>query len=177
MIRRPPRSTQGRTLFPYTTLFRSRHHDLLVLLGHVDGGLGHRRRVRTHDGVHLVLGDELLVQTHGGGRHRLVVVDDELQLAAEQPTLAVDLLFAELVALVLVLAELRVRSRQRERGADADRSLGRGRHDAADGERERDRERGRCFRSHGEPPTRSVRTSKYHPLVCTVKAWPVTWRA
>src|SRR5216117_1897126 len=26
MIRRPPRSTQGRTLFPYTTLFRS--HDL-----------------------------------------------------------------------------------------------------------------------------------------------------
>src|SRR5216117_4436571 len=24
MIRRPPRSTQGRTLFPYTTLFRSR---------------------------------------------------------------------------------------------------------------------------------------------------------
>src|SRR5216117_4582124 len=23
MIRRPPRSTQGRTLFPYTTLFRS----------------------------------------------------------------------------------------------------------------------------------------------------------
>src|SRR5216117_2891921 len=25
MIRRPPRSTQGRTLFPYTTLFRSRH--------------------------------------------------------------------------------------------------------------------------------------------------------
>src|SRR5216117_4495100 len=24
MIRRPPRSTQGRTLFPYTTLFRSK---------------------------------------------------------------------------------------------------------------------------------------------------------
>src|SRR5216117_4579260 len=32
MIRRPPRSTQGRTLFPYTTLFRSPWpHDLLVL--------------------------------------------------------------------------------------------------------------------------------------------------
>src|SRR5216117_3378476 len=28
MIRRPPRSTQGRTLFPYTTLFRSRHQPL-----------------------------------------------------------------------------------------------------------------------------------------------------
>src|SRR5216117_3014166 len=30
MIRRPPRSTQGRTLFPYTTLFRS--HELLHAL-------------------------------------------------------------------------------------------------------------------------------------------------
>src|SRR3546814_7911875 len=27
MIRRPPRSTRTDTLFPYTTLFRSRHHD------------------------------------------------------------------------------------------------------------------------------------------------------
>src|SRR5216117_1982384 len=27
MIRRPPRSTQGRTLFPYTTLFRSLYCD------------------------------------------------------------------------------------------------------------------------------------------------------
>src|SRR3546814_3381335 len=26
MIRRPPRSTRTDTLFPYTTLFRSRHH-------------------------------------------------------------------------------------------------------------------------------------------------------
>ena len=30
MIRRPPRSTPGRTLFPYTTLFRSTH-DLLTV--------------------------------------------------------------------------------------------------------------------------------------------------
>src|SRR5216117_4289838 len=28
MIRRPPRSTQGRTLFPYTTLFRSELHEV-----------------------------------------------------------------------------------------------------------------------------------------------------
>src|SRR3546814_2199632 len=28
MIRRPPRSTRTDTLFPYTTLFRSREHDL-----------------------------------------------------------------------------------------------------------------------------------------------------
>src|SRR5216117_4296262 len=37
MIRRPPRSTQGRTLFPYTTLFRSelfqpRHKRNLIVL-------------------------------------------------------------------------------------------------------------------------------------------------
>src|SRR5881392_2430843 len=43
-IRRPPRSTQRTTLFPYTTLFRSRPH-----LPHRDGlptggrGVGHRR--------------------------------------------------------------------------------------------------------------------------------------
>src|SRR3546814_5844698 len=30
MIRRPPRSTRTDTLFPYTTLFRSRHTDALV---------------------------------------------------------------------------------------------------------------------------------------------------
>src|SRR3546814_10403602 len=30
MIRRPPRSTRTYTLFPYTTLFRSGHHTLLL---------------------------------------------------------------------------------------------------------------------------------------------------
>src|SRR5213596_4116395 len=33
MIRRPPRSTQDRTLFPYTTLFRSVELSLAKLLG------------------------------------------------------------------------------------------------------------------------------------------------
>src|SRR3546814_14435758 len=32
MIRRPPRSTRTDTLFPYTTLFRSRHEVLVVAL-------------------------------------------------------------------------------------------------------------------------------------------------
>src|SRR3546814_12422832 len=32
MIRRPPRSTRTDTLFPYTTLFRSRHGDLELAL-------------------------------------------------------------------------------------------------------------------------------------------------
>src|SRR3546814_9292714 len=30
MIRRPPRSTRTDTLFPYTTLFRSRHYQIIV---------------------------------------------------------------------------------------------------------------------------------------------------
>src|SRR5216117_3900269 len=34
MIRRPPRSTQGRTLFPYTTLFRSERCEIVGQLGH-----------------------------------------------------------------------------------------------------------------------------------------------
>src|SRR3546814_19602308 len=33
MIRRPPRSTRTDTLFPYTTLFRSRQHARLARLG------------------------------------------------------------------------------------------------------------------------------------------------
>src|SRR3546814_19899519 len=37
MIRRPPRSTRTDTLFPYTTLFRSAHLD--VLKGRVDAAL------------------------------------------------------------------------------------------------------------------------------------------
>src|SRR3546814_7801540 len=33
MIRRPPRSTRTDTLFPYTTLFRSRYHRCFGLMG------------------------------------------------------------------------------------------------------------------------------------------------
>src|SRR3546814_10564082 len=43
MIRRPPRSTRTDTLFPYTTLFRSRLGDA-VLVHHVKQVLRHRRR-------------------------------------------------------------------------------------------------------------------------------------
>src|SRR3546814_6407508 len=42
MIRRPPRSTRIDTLFPYTTLFRSR---IAAVAGNPPG-LAHRRRVR-----------------------------------------------------------------------------------------------------------------------------------
>src|SRR3546814_3497216 len=42
MIRRPPISTRTDTLFPYTTLFRSRHHKFDGLTLHFDRGLGQR---------------------------------------------------------------------------------------------------------------------------------------
>src|SRR3546814_20185464 len=37
MIRRPPRSTRTDTLFPYTTLFRSRHGAYVAMSRHRDG--------------------------------------------------------------------------------------------------------------------------------------------
>src|SRR3546814_8994983 len=45
MIRRPPRSTRTDTLFPYTTLFRSRLH-LLRLDAARQAGRGHHRDPR-----------------------------------------------------------------------------------------------------------------------------------
>src|SRR3546814_19109947 len=36
MIRRPPRSTRTDTLFPYTTLFRARPHELLRIAARAD---------------------------------------------------------------------------------------------------------------------------------------------
>src|SRR3712207_7519702 len=63
MIRRPPRST----LFPYTTLFRSR--DRLGLLDHLVGGLD--QRLTTHDQRSRPVGVEAL------GRHLGVAVRSE----------------------------------------------------------------------------------------------------
>src|SRR5881227_4290530 len=43
MIRRPPRSTQQSTLFPYTTLFRSPHDEVLRTLDRTDPHAAERR--------------------------------------------------------------------------------------------------------------------------------------
>src|SRR3546814_2985334 len=49
MIRRPPRSTRTDTLFPYTTLFRSRHDSLFVHRDEVVAMLRYPfERVRLH---------------------------------------------------------------------------------------------------------------------------------
>src|SRR3546814_12331889 len=54
MIRRPPRSTRTDSLFPYTTLFRSRLHKVLA-----QAGLGSRRALeqRIADGLVKVNGE------------------------------------------------------------------------------------------------------------------------
>src|SRR5213596_545659 len=46
MIRRPPRSTQDRTLFPYTTLFRSLRRAATSRGAHAGGRASSRRRSR-----------------------------------------------------------------------------------------------------------------------------------
>ena len=68
--------------------------------------------------------EEPFVQAYAGGRHRLIVVDDELDLPPEQSALGIEILLAELIPLVLVLAELRIRTRERQGGADPNGRLG-----------------------------------------------------
>src|SRR3546814_8911895 len=66
MRRRPPRSTRTDTLFPYTTLFRSRT-ELLVLVGHAGR---QRRQVPMNVGVALVTAQAHHVEAlgrHGRG--------------------------------------------------------------------------------------------------------------
>ena len=71
-----------------------------------------------HEGYKLCVKD---LNTKGG------LLGRKVELAAEEAALGVQLLDAELVALVLILAELGVGAGERERGADADRPLGAGR--------------------------------------------------
>src|SRR3546814_14291170 len=49
MIRRPPRSTRTDTLFPYTTLFRSREADIALRLARPRGGTVLARRIERLD--------------------------------------------------------------------------------------------------------------------------------
>src|SRR3546814_1800805 len=60
MIRRPPRSTRTDTLFPYTTLFRSRHHHL---------HLGHQRQPEGRSPQEQHAGRAELAVGQGAGAH------------------------------------------------------------------------------------------------------------
>src|SRR3546814_3978083 len=77
MIRRPPRSTRTYTLFPYTTLFRSRFHGKVParVKRHADLRLRSQQAARV-SGIAIVL-----PQMHAIGaqplRERDVVVDDK----------------------------------------------------------------------------------------------------
>src|SRR3546814_14410924 len=68
MVRRPPRSTRTDTLFPYTTLFRSRPHVWLVRFVRLRGvGLGGRggRARKAHRFEYAVAADEAVDQRDG----------------------------------------------------------------------------------------------------------------
>src|SRR3546814_20210731 len=84
MIRRPPRSTRTDTLFPYTTLFRSRAQLALkraVLIGIDDGVLRIAAAIEPHvkslDAIHLatcmLLGSGITVATHAGNMAAVAV--------------------------------------------------------------------------------------------------------
>src|SRR3546814_16797477 len=98
MIRRPPRSTRTDTLFPYTTLFRSRAQLALkraVLIGIDDGVLRMDAAIEQHvkslDAIHLatcmLLGSGITDTTHDGNMAAVAVQPgfdmlDTLTLAA-----------------------------------------------------------------------------------------------
>src|SRR3546814_21020671 len=67
MIRRPPRSTRPDTLFPYTTLFRSRH-PRLALLGDLALDVGWQRR-----------GGSVHIGTRLGGRGGAILPGREVE--------------------------------------------------------------------------------------------------
>jgi len=99
------------------------HQHLVVALRHAHGGEDGTGRVRAHQEVDLVGGDELLVQ---GAREiglGLVVLDDPFHLPAEQAAALVELLHIDLADHLVHERGLRQRPGERERAADADRRL------------------------------------------------------
>src|SRR3546814_5119031 len=129
MIRRPPRSTRTDTLFPYTTLFRSRLDGVAagvvpaVVVGLVGAerrgaaGAGDRLRV-TGDDVGAAPGQDqvvagLAVGTFGlvDGVRLRVAVGDRLGVAGDAVVVpaGIDLVIAGLVALVAVGVVVRER--------------------------------------------------------------------
>src|SRR3546814_8815848 len=74
MIRRPPRSTRTDTLFPYTTLFRSRREIGDLATGRVDGVL---------DGWTSMMGEDPLVSLRYIIRHERNREIDEAALDAQ----------------------------------------------------------------------------------------------
>src|SRR3546814_13294901 len=84
MIRRPPRSTRTDTLFPYTTLFRSRlerHHDGGLRAGVVGQILERRRHVGENDrGKKRLIGAARDLDGVAAGRQPTGAATDDLVL-------------------------------------------------------------------------------------------------
>src|SRR5216117_3591533 len=88
MIRRPPISTQGRTLFPYTTLFRSRRLELAVRVDDLGPPLALGLRLLRHRALHVLRQIDLL-DLHGRDLDAPglgVLVDDPLELLVDLVT-------------------------------------------------------------------------------------------
>src|SRR3546814_9276648 len=85
MIRRPPRSTRTDTLFPYTTLFRSRGG--VEVSGHIDIGRRDLRRQRHIEHVEGVDGVGACALAVADGQHIRAVGDEALgQKRSEEHT-------------------------------------------------------------------------------------------
>ena len=122
---------------------RALDHGEVVAAHGLGGRRGEQRRERAERQVDVVLHDQLLVLGLGLVRVAVVVEDLELDLAAEQSAVAVDVALPELVALLERLAVGGEAARQRERDAHQDvrvrAVLGGGRATAASQRGRRDR--------------------------------------
>jgi hypothetical protein len=96
---------------------------LVVALRHAHCRQDRAGRVRAHQQVHLVGGDELLVQRARHVGLGLVVLDDPFDRPAEQAAAFVQLLDVDFAHQLVDLRGRRQRAGQRQRAADAYRRL------------------------------------------------------
>ncbi len=99
------------------------HQHLVVALRHTHRGEDRAGRVRAHQEVDLVHGDQLLVERAREVGLGLVVLDDPFDLAAEQSAALVELLDVDLAHHFVNEAGGGERPGERQRAADADRRL------------------------------------------------------
>ncbi len=95
--------------------------ELVVALRDRHRGEDRARRVRAHQQIDLVDGDELLVERAREVGLRLVVADDPLDGPAEETVLRVQLVDVDLADDLVHLPGRGERAGERERAADADR--------------------------------------------------------
>src|SRR5438067_9699960 len=144
-----------------------------LLVRHPRHRQGERRVDVADEEVHLVALDELARLLHGGaGLSARRVLDEQLHLAAEDPTFGVDLLDGELGTDELVLPQGRVGSRERVVEADLDRLLA-ARLD--DGRGEERGARGRRGLDDGPPRHRGRSARLLHRVLSLAVAASVSW--